>query len=158
MTSLAEESSNSVENFNTTMGELNSDASDLADIVENMEDKVFVTLAKIDHIIFKANAYDAIVDSDTTVTFNRHTECRLGKWYETTGKERFGNTNAYKSAVAPHKSVHDTVHDNMEFIKNSDTRVENEVKIVDNFQTMESSSDKLFKLLDDMTVEAKHQH
>jgi len=158
MTSLAEESSNSVENFNTTMGELNSDASDLANIVEDMEDKVFVTLAKIDHIIFKANAYDAIVDADTTVSFSRHTECRLGKWYETTGKERFGNTNAYKTAVAPHKSVHDSVHQNLEFIKNRDTRVKNEAKITESFKIMESSSEKLFKLLDDMTLEAKHRH
>ena len=158
MTNLAEESSSSVENFNTTMGELNSDASDLADIVEDMEDKVFITLAKIDHIIFKANAYDAIVDADKTVSFSRHTECRLGKWYDSIGKERFGNTNAYKTAVAPHKSVHDSVHDNLEFIKNGDTRVKNEAKITENFKTMESSSEQLFKLLDNMTVEAKHTH
>ncbi len=158
MTSLAEESSNSVENFNATMDELNSDAKEMANTVEDMEDKVFVTLAKIDHIIFKANAYDAIVDADTTASFSRHTECRLGKWHETTGKERFGNTNAYKNSVAPHKSVHDRVHDNIQFIKNGDKRVENEVKITENFKEMESSSEELFKVLDDMTVESKHTH
>ena len=158
MTNLAEESSSSVENFNATMGELNSDAAALADTVEDMEDKVFVTLAKIDHIIFKSRAYDAIVDADLTASFKRHTDCRLGKWYETTGKERFGTTNAYKNAIAPHKSVHDRVHENLEFMNNGDTRVKNEGKIVDNFKTMESSSEQLFKLLDDMTVEAKHSH
>ncbi len=158
MTSLAEESSSSVESFNETMGELNSDAKDMADTVEDMEDKVFVTLAKIDHIIFKANAYDAIVDADKTAEFSRHTECRLGKWYETTGKERFGATNAYKTAVAPHAKVHDTVHDNLDFIKGQDSRVENETKITQNFQTMEQASDELFKLLDDMTKETQHHH
>ena len=158
MTSLAEESSSSVESFNETMGELNSDAKDMADTVENMEDKVFVTLAKIDHIIFKTNAYNAIVDADTTATFSRHTECRLGKWYDSIGKERFGATNAYKAAVKPHSKVHDTVHDNLAFIKDSDTRVENEAKITENFKTMESASDELFTLLDDMTKETKHHH
>jgi len=158
MTSLAEESSHSVENFNSTMSELNSDAQDLADIVEDMEDKVFVTLAKIDHVIFKASAYDTIVDANTTATFSRHTDCRLGKWYEDVGKERFGSTNAYKAAVTPHAKVHDTVHDNLEFIKGSDTRVVNETKIISNFQNMENASDELFKLLDDMTKETQHHH
>ena len=158
MTSLAEESSSSVESFNTTMAELNSDAKDMADKVEDMEDKVFVTLAKIDHIIFKANAYDAIVDSDITQEFSRHTNCRLGKWYESIGKERFGSTNAYKMALSPHKAVHDSVHHNLEFIQKEDIRVENEATIMNNFKHMEDSSEVLFNLLDDMTKEAKHHH
>jgi len=158
MTGLAEESSSSVENFNETMSELNSDAKEIANIVEDMEDKVFVTLAKIDHIIFKANAYNAIVDVNTQSKFNRHTECRLGKWYETTGKERFGFTNAYKTAISPHKAVHDSVHKNLEYIQGEDVRVQNETSIVENFKEMEESSETLFRLLDDMTIEAKHHN
>ena len=156
MTTLAEESSNSVENFNDTMIELNNDAKDLAHIVDDMEDIVFVTLAKIDHIIFKANAYNAIVDADTTSEFSRHTDCRLGKWYESSGKERFGETSAYKAAILPHKTVHDIVHDNLEFIKNKDVRVENQSTIVKNFEIMEKSSEELFALLDDMTNQTQH--
>lgn len=158
MTALAQESSNSVENFNTTMSELNQDAKEMANTVEDMEDKVFVTLAKIDHIIFKSNAYNTIVDADMTQSFTRHTECRLGKWYESIGKERFGTTAAYKSAIAPHKIVHDKVHDNIEFIKNNDRRIENEDTITKNFQAMESSSIELFSLLDRMKQETKHTH
>ena len=156
MTSLAEESSSSVDNFNSTMSELNSDAKELADIVEDMEDKVFITLAKIDHIIFKSDAYNAIVDADADAHFSRHTECRLGKWYENTGKERFGSTRAYTAAITPHKNVHDSVHNNMVFIKGEDTRVKNEAKIMENFKHMEDSSKELFDLLDNMTQESKH--
>jgi methyl-accepting chemotaxis protein len=158
MTSLAEESSTSVETFNETMAELNSDAQDMADIVQNMENTVFVTLAKIDHIIFKANAYDAIVAADNTAQFSTHTECRLGKWYETTGKERFGTTSAYKSAATPHKIVHDNVHSNIAYMKNEDKRIENEDIIANNFKEMEKASDELFLLLDNMTKESFHQH
>ncbi len=153
MTIIAEESSSSVENFNSTMSELNDDAHQMISKVEDMENKVFVSLAKIDHIIFKSNAYDTIVDADTTQVFSRHTECRLGKWYESVGKERFRDTNAYKTAVTPHKNVHDMVHDNLEYINNGDTRIENEEKVTNNFQTMEKSSEELFKLLDAMTQE-----
>ena len=158
MTALAQESSSSVENFNTTMSELNNDAKDMADIVEDMEDKAFVTLAKIDHIIFKSSAYNTIVDADTSLKFSRHTECRLGTWYETTGKERFSHTQAYKNAIAPHKAVHDSVHKNLDFINTKDTRVENEAIIIQNFEHMEESSQALFTLLDEMILEAKHHH
>jgi len=156
MTILAEESSTSVDNFNSTMVELNDDAQDMANVVEDMENKVFVTLAKIDHIIFKANAYDAIVDADSTISFSRHTDCRLGKWYDKTGKDRFGETKAYRSAIAPHKSVHDKVHDNLKFIQHGDTRVKNETTIIENFKVMENSSKELFKFLDEMTKESHH--
>ncbi len=156
MTTLADESSSSVEAFNTTMGELNADAIEMADVVENMENSVFIILAKIDHIIFKSEAYDTIVNADATKSFARHTECRLGKWHETTGKERFGNTNAFKTYVAPHKAVHDRVHDNLNFIKSDDKRLENEAKIIENFKEMENSSEQLFGLLDDMKRELRH--
>ena len=155
MTSLAEDSSSSVESFNMTMGELNTDAKEMADVVENMEDKVFVTLAKIDHIIFKSNAYDSIVNADTTTTFSRHTDCRLGKWYDSTGKERFGATNAFRNAVTPHKLVHDSVHNNLAFMEGEDRRVKNEDTIVSNFETMEEASIELFQLLDNMSTETE---
>jgi hypothetical protein len=158
MTNLAEESSVSVENFNTTMNELNGDAHDLADIVEDMENSVFITLAKIDHIIFKANAYDAVVAADKTAHFPRHTDCRLGKWHETTGKEKFAHTQAYSAYVLPHKITHDMVLNNLTFIKDGDTRVENEDIITSNFRKMEDASHELFTLIDQMTQEAKHNN
>jgi methyl-accepting chemotaxis protein len=153
MTNLANESSTSVENFNTTMNELNNDAKQMANIVEDVENKVFVTLAKIDHIIFKTDAYNAVVNIDLSKNFTDHLSCRLGKWYNTTGKERFGDTNAYKASFAPHKIVHDTVLENLKFIQTEDKRLENENIIVQNFTAMEKASKKLFSLLDDMTQE-----
>ncbi len=92
------------------------------------------------------------------MSFTRHTECRLGEWYENIGKERFGSTNAYKTAINPHAKVHDTVHDNLKFIEGADKRIENEAEITKNFQTMESASDELFKLLDIMIRENTHKH
>ncbi len=157
MTQLAEESSKSVENFNTTMSELNSNAISITNVIEDMENMVFIVLAKIDHIIYKSDAYNTIVDFNTTkaTTFSDHQKCRLGQWYANTGKDRFANTNAYKVMVTPHKDVHDRVHTNMEFITNGDKRLENEAKIVENFKSMENSSNQLFILLDDMRKESK---
>ncbi|WP_283949403.1 methyl-accepting chemotaxis protein [Sulfurimonas paralvinellae] len=158
MTLLAEESSDSVEAFNATMSELNDDAGLMADVVEDMENRVFVVLAKIDHIIFKSDAYNTIVNVDTQKEFTRHTECRLGKWYTTTGKERFGTTKAFKEMEEPHKHVHDDVYHNLDFLKPVDTRLEHEDEIVANFKDMEAQSYLLFSKLDEMVSEKAKIH
>jgi predicted transcriptional regulator len=156
MTMLAEDVSSSVVDFETTMNELNSDAQMMADTVEDTESEVFIVLAKIDHIIYKANAYNAMVDADSSVEFGTHTECRLGKWLVSTGKERFGQTSSYSILNKPHMIVHTSVHDNMKFLQNGDKRLENEEKIIDNFKAMESSSHALFTILDTMKEESMH--
>jgi methyl-accepting chemotaxis protein len=158
MTVLAEESSTAIKHFNDTMLNLDNDSKSLASTIGNMENIVFVTLVKIDHILFKSNAYDTIVDRKVDAKFAKHTECRLGKWYETSGKERFGITNSFKAANAPHKNVHDKVHDNLEFINDEDLRIENQDTIVENFKAMENSSDELFALLVSMTEELEAQN
>jgi len=156
MTSLAEESSSSVENFNQTMVELNNDSQKVANIVEDMGNKAFVVLAKIDHIIFKANAYDTVVHDDAQYAHAQHSdECRLGQWYATTAKEKFGSTNAYKQALSPHERIHDKVEENIYFITHNDTRFENESTIIKNFKDMEKASEQLFSLLDAMTQEVQ---
>jgi methyl-accepting chemotaxis protein len=152
MTSLADEVASSVDDFNTTITSLNSDAMDMTEKINDMENKVFITLAKIDHIIYKADAYNDIVAGDTN-KISTYTDCRLGKWYVTTGKERFGNTSAYKQVLEPHKQVHNSVIDSLNYIKNGDTRIQNEDKIIQNLKTMEENSAKLFSILNEMIVE-----
>ncbi|NOR57604.1 MAG: chemotaxis protein [Sulfurimonas sp.] len=153
MTTIADETSTSVDNFNTTMSGMNTDAVEMAKVINDMENKVFIVLAKIDHIIYKANAYDSIVTADNSKSFGSHIECRLGKWYAGNGKERFGNTNAYKAALAPHKTVHESVHNCIVYFKDEDTRIEHEEIIVENLKTMEENSDKLFVLLNEMLIQ-----
>ncbi len=155
MITLANEVSTSVDNFNNTMSQLNQDAIKTADVIYNMQDEVFVVLAKIDHVIFKSTIYDIITEADKNKTIASHTECRLGRWYEGTGKTRFGKTNAYKAAFTPHKEVHDKAKANLVYINTEDKRLENEDTIINNLQNMEENSIKLFALLNDMLKEHK---
>jgi methyl-accepting chemotaxis protein len=152
MTQIAQESSLSVEEFKNTMIELDSDAKNMSDLIYDMENQVFVVLAKIDHIIFKANAYRDIIAGEKMSDFSTHSNCRLASWYKSTGKERFGTISSYKALASPHKIVHDMVHNNL---KSIDTRIENQDEIVKNFENMESASDSLFIALDDMIKESK---
>jgi hypothetical protein len=75
----------------------------------------FASLIKVDHIIYKQRAYVLISDPNneeirTAVAVDHH-NCRLGKWYDGAGKQRFGDSPAYRSLVEPHEKVHSCVHE-----------------------------------------------
>jgi methyl-accepting chemotaxis protein len=157
MTELAHDVSSSVGLFNQTMTDLNTDATEMTILVGDMENQAFVALAKIDHIIFKSNAYSALIDADGSVQFPDHKNCRLGKWYSTTAKEKFQFTHSYAQIDAPHAQVHSSVLANMAFIQEADLRLEKETEILHNFNNMEKASDELFVLLDKLKQEASQR-
>lgn len=155
MTTLADDVARSVGDFEVTMNELDRGALKIAQTMDHTGSEVFIVLAKIDHIIYKANAYKAVVDADRSAQFGSHTECRLGRWVEDTGKENFGKTTSFSKMNRPHELVHKSAQENMTFFTDGDRRLENEARIIENFKTMEAASDELFGLLDKMKEERK---
>jgi len=154
MTELANAVSASVENFKETMGHLSSDTKEMSILVEDMGNQSFIVLAKIDHVIFKSNAYNSMIDADASVQFADHKNCRLGKWYGTTAKEKFSKLESYPKINAPHSAVHNCVEANKKFIVDADNRLANEKLITGNYQKMEQASDELFSLLDSLREES----
>jgi methyl-accepting chemotaxis protein len=154
MTELANEVSVSVENFKETMQEVDTNAQEMSTVVHDMENQIFIVLAKIDHIIYKSNTYNAIVEAKIKTKFSSHKECRLGKWYNTTGKDHFGKTPSYAKMDTPHATVHQKAMGSMEFFKGEDRRLEHESEIVQNLIDMENASLELFVLLDKMRKES----
>ena len=123
-------------------------------IVLNQENKVFVALAKIDHVVYKSRAYNIVLNEENTDNLTSHTNCRLGLWYENEGENIFGHTKAFKTMVTPHKKVHDMVKSNVDLLKSPSGKVAHQKEIIDNFKEMERASEELFKVLDEMIVEA----
>ena len=75
--------------------------------VEYISDKIFASLAKIDHVVYKNNVYALIFGEANEFNKTTHKECRLGKWYEAgVGKEKFQRTKAYPKLEQPHATVH----------------------------------------------------
>ncbi len=79
--------------------------------VEHISDKIFASLAKIDHVVYKHNLYALIFGQEHNFKATTHHECRLGKWYEQgVGKENFSHTNAYAQLEGPHSKVHNNAN------------------------------------------------
>ncbi|NPA73788.1 MAG: chemotaxis protein [Epsilonproteobacteria bacterium] len=155
MKEVSDEVSEVVSDFKNLMEKLEKDSRGLSNLTDDMKNQVFLILAKIDHIIFKADAYNAIVNNEKDKKLGNENECKLGLWYNSEGKKVFGKAPSYAKINTPHKRVHKNVAENMKFIQGEDRRVENENIIIDNFIDMEKASHELYELFDRLREEIK---
>jgi len=109
-------------------------------------DRVFMSLAKLDHILWKVNTYYSAVTQEEQFKFVDHHNCRLGKWYyEGDGKENFSKTSHYSKLESPHATVHNGTHKVFDLMIG-----DNVSSLVKAFQEMEKGSDAVFSTLDEI--------
>lgn len=123
-------------------------------------DKSFASLVKVDHVIYKQNAYMTLSSSvddpcRQAVAVNHH-NCRLGKWYESIGHERFGSMPSFRKLEAPHARVHDNVHRMLSHLEQGwEKNLEVQKLIFDAMEATELASTEVMQTLDKLVVE-KH--
>ncbi|RUM65532.1 MAG: chemotaxis protein [Sulfurospirillum sp.] len=150
---IASTSSHTVDDFKHSLEEFTQNANLTAKIGKETKDRIFATLIKADHIIFKSDAYGIVLHDDGNVSKQvKANECRFGKWYEGEGKEEFGKLKSFKNIDKHHKAVHDFANKNIEITNNSITP-EVAPQLVLNFNEMEKASYELFDALDQFNHE-----
>ena len=154
MTSVSAEVSEAISEFKEEMSTLQQDSEDTSLLTEDMKNRLFLTLVKIDHIIFKANLYDIVVERKTDANVPDEHHCRFGKWYDTKGKEQFGQYPTFVEIGKPHTQVHQKAKENIAYL-DPDRRIEFAQTIIENFKTMEEASMYLFELLDKLKEEIR---
>ena len=137
-----------LETFNGSLHELVESASDIQEGNERISNKMFLNLAKIDHIVFKLSGYDTVFKNNANYTFLTHTECRFGKWKATKGKEVFGTHPAFAKIDAPHQAVHNNIKNIPSFLK--DDAIKNADNIIEAFTNAEKNSKELFSVLGEL--------
>ncbi len=154
VSSLGVSSHEMVQNFKDVFKNFEIEASRLADISTDLENSTFIILAKIDHIVFKANAYLSFTYGNEIQEFGNHKDCRFGKWYIQEGEKKFGKTEEYQKIDIHHANVHNYVLDSLECIKEGNCIQKADV-ILENLKIMEDESKNLFNLMDDMLDSSK---
>ena len=115
--------------------------------LEHITDRIFMSLAKLDHVIWKVNTYLSVAKREPAFKFVDHKNCRLGKWYsEGLGKKYFSHTPSYSKLDKPHSIVHNGTHHVFETISKSG-KIDYD-KLIKSFEEMENASGDVFKLLD----------
>lgn len=122
-----------------------------------VSDRNFMSLAKLDHVIWKVNTYLSVAHRKEMFKFVDHHNCRLGKWYEQgDGKEYFSDTQSYRQLETPHKTVHNGTKGVFDLIKKEPLDFDS---LMSAFEEMERGSDSVFAILDKILQEkdAKEQ-
>lgn len=121
--------------------------------IKHMTDNVFMSLAKVDHVIWKTNTYLSMNKGEPAFDFVDHHNCRLGKWYyQGEGKQFFSRTNSYGSLEHPHSQVHNGTHGVFELIGSEEPDY---AALLLHFRTMEEASASVFRALDAIGREAR---
>lgn len=145
----AQESAQRLDLFKTIMDKLIQNVEQIKKDNQAISYEIFANMAKIDHMIFKNNAYAAGFEGKVTQKFSDHHSCALGTWYETgEGKAAFSNHPTYTKLLEPHKKVHDEIRKAMQLLEADPSK--NAQEIAQCFVKAEESSDELFKILNEM--------
>ncbi len=147
MKKISDESSKVIISFEADLSEFTASAQESAKRMMQAGNRSFATLVKMDHIVYKQNAYRSLttgIDSveGQAVSIDHH-NCRLGKWYETgEGSKQFGDVPSYRSLEAPHIRVHTRAQEALEFVHENKENIDmNSASVVlSAFQDMEIAS------------------
>lgn len=117
----------------------------------------FVVLTKLDHLLFKSRGYKTVFLNRVENEFTDHHGCRLGKWYDSgKGKEIFSATPSYSKLEAPHKIVHDRIHDAIHCVQ-SGTCGEKSTNVMTYFREAEQASRDVFSILTTLLQEERQK-
>ena len=155
MRGVVHEFSDLITTFSESMSELRDSNEETSKLIRQIDGRIFMNLVMIDHVLFKANAYASLSAGKLISEFQDHSSCRLGQWYETEGKTRYGHTPSYKLLLEPHKIVHQNVRGALECLVNGnlDECVAIKEKILTDFEEMEVASHNLFEIAERMIDE-----
>jgi len=151
LNNISKESTENVKTLYHSLEQFNKTSESVLASSRLMQNKNFVVLAKIDHILFKDDARKQ-VEMNSIKEYSDHHTCRLGKWYETEGISQFSHSKSFKEMQEPHAIVHNKVNETFALLKDSDLLLQRET-VIKNFTVMEKASDKLFELMDSMLDE-----
>lgn len=144
--------SKSLDAFKIELDELLKNTKTIKEDNLHSQQQLFINLAKLDHVLFKVNAYDGVFN-DKNVDLSNHHNCRFGKWKESTGKEIFGNTKSFAMIDAPHSIVHSNAIAALDCVREG-TCLQDINKVIGYFLNAEKASNELFDILENMLVES----
>lgn len=152
---IAQKSLSTIEKFTKTFDDFSDGAKKASAYASSIENMVYVLLAKIDHTIYKSNAYTSIIRRQKRLENMNHMQCHLGKWYEGTAKEKFSKTNGYSKVEVPHAEIHRLVNLNLALVHPTDRVIEKHKEIIENFTKIEENSLKMYDYLEEMIKESE---
>ncbi len=144
-----QQSSGKLDEFKQSLAQLVNNAKTIKADNEGIAKELFMDISKLDHMIFKFGAYTSVFENKVAKDITDHHSCNFGQWYQTEGKQAFGQNSSFSQIDQPHKKVHDNVIEAMKIVGNKDL-LNHADEIVQLFTQTEQESDRFFALLNDL--------
>ncbi|MEP1554933.1 MAG: methyl-accepting chemotaxis protein [Paraglaciecola sp.] len=119
----------------------------MKDAITTSSHRSFIQTVKLDHIVWKSEVYAVIYGmKDKGINdFADHKMCRLGKWYQGEGKQKYSDNTSFRSLDRSHAEMHSNGLKAMQLFaeNNKDEAVKYLVK-------MEGAGQEVMSCLDDL--------
>lgn len=141
------ELSGGIETLNSGYGEILDCCNNMRDTITTASLRSFIQTVKLDHVVWKSEVYAVAsgLSHKAIGDFSDHLNCRLGKWYQSEGRNLFANNNAFSKLERPHKQVHDS---GALALKSLEQRDQSNALI--HLKAMETASSEVMHLLDSL--------
>lgn len=164
MKQMANGSRDTVTSFESNFSEFAGTSGKALESLTYALDMSFASLIKMDHIIYKQNAYRSLDNNDNSDAIKSakidHHSCRLGKWYETgNGAKHFKSVPSFKALESPHQRVHEHIMQATSCIEQEWYRdIQLQQQMTDHFKQAEQASDELNRIIDKIAVERRSEY
>ena len=148
---IAQESNESIKKFQNAFEQLKANDNLLKSNSSDIANRVFLSLAKLDHIAFKVKGYKGVFDNKET-SLGDHYNCRFGKWVVGKGKESYEKSRYFSEIEEPHKMVHNSINEALKCVSEGNC-LSDIVKVANLFEDAENASKRLFEILKNMADE-----
>jgi methyl-accepting chemotaxis protein len=156
MNHIAQTTNETMDVFSQTMDSFQNDLSSTAKLANLSSFALFLSNYKINHILFKSNAYSSVVNGTVTDELKKdYKHCGFGKWYYSNGKKLFSNNKTFQKMEQHHKQFHELINSNLDCALKGGcmSKILKQEAIMNNFKEAEDHSSKLFKLFDELANE-----
>jgi len=156
MSSIANNANETMDRFATTISGLNENMKTVSSDANKNSFALFLANYKIHHIIFKSNAYSAVVNGTVTEELKKDSHsCGFGAWYYSEGQKIFGENATFKKLETHHENFHNFINENLDCALHGGCMTKNKSKdeIIQRFAKAEEESVALFALMDQLVEE-----
>ncbi len=143
----ANNSSVHLEEFREDLQEAIEISLDITEKVGKEADKVYINQFKMDHFLYKVQAYEVLYTKDK-IELKDSFNCSFGKWYSNDGKKMFGNNAVYNDIDKTHKNFHEVIEKTVNCVSDPTC---NEERLFSYMEKIEKVSRELFPLLNKLS-------
>ncbi len=139
----------SSEQIGVVVNEVLSKSQHMQKVIHLATARSFLDTVKLDHAVWKNNVYSHLQERDYQAQVNKHTECRLGKWYfEGAGAEQYSHLASFNGLNHPHQLVHDSGHHAIKAGQSGDQHA-----LIQHVEAMEDASEGVVHSIDRLLSE-----